>query len=300
MQDFWYADNKDLMKWGVLLRLAETYKAKCILQLAFNPRDKGFPPRSLVIDGDKYDIPEEVVSHLRNMHTIGGVSRKVRVTVFDPTFKEGERESHCRAARRLLEAFSQERCIVFLDPDTGLEPPNTRPKLVHVLRSEALTVWDAMKDGDVFGLFQHGQPGAAGMWFEAKWRELAEALGMPTERVKTANGPLIAPNVVIFYVQKLKPTVKGGANTQATVASLVRPSKPKSKRQQKPCADGCGNMVASKFRPGHDAKYKSMVLKVERGEMKIEELPAPMREQLKWATTENGLRCLNPITKLHK
>jgi hypothetical protein len=60
VQDRWYADNRDLVKWGVLLRLAETLDARRVLQLAFyRPRDFG----QVVIDGQRQDLPAEVISH---------------------------------------------------------------------------------------------------------------------------------------------------------------------------------------------------------------------------------------------
>jgi hypothetical protein len=35
MRDKWYVDNRDLVKWGILLRLAERYAAKHILQVLY-------------------------------------------------------------------------------------------------------------------------------------------------------------------------------------------------------------------------------------------------------------------------
>ena len=32
MRDRWYADSRDLIKWGVLLRLAESFDARRVLQ----------------------------------------------------------------------------------------------------------------------------------------------------------------------------------------------------------------------------------------------------------------------------
>jgi hypothetical protein len=227
------------------------------------------------------------------------VSTKVRVTVFDPPFQIGKRESHLQVVLAFLSGFRQERCIVFVDPDTGLQPSKALPTLKHVLCSEAQAIWDAMKPGDVFVFYQHGPPGAAERWWEPRRGQLAEALRVPPRVVEIANGPKIARDVVIFYMQRpVTVTVPGEAEAQATVVSVPQPPTVKKEKALKPGGDGCRCMVASKFR--HDAKYKSIVLKVERGEMKIEELPALMQEQLRWAKTEDGLKCLNPITKVHK
>lgn len=40
-----------------------------------------------------------------------------------------------------------------------------------------------------------------------------------------------------------------------------------------PCGDGCGEMVARAFKPGHDSRLFSMLAKVAKNEMKIKDLP---------------------------
>src|SRR6267143_4429388 len=110
MRDRWYADNRDLIKWGVLLRLAGSFEASRILQLAFyRPSEFG----QLVIDGQAHNIPDEVIAHFRNLRTIGSISSEIRVTVFDPVFED--RSTHLQAVLALLPAFERERCIVFPD-----------------------------------------------------------------------------------------------------------------------------------------------------------------------------------------
>src|SRR5579884_1719309 len=94
MQDIWYGDKRDLIKWGVLLRLADIIQADRIVQLAFyRPSEFG----RLVIDGHEHDIPGEVVSHFRNMRNIGSIGSKVRVTVFDPVFRDRNAHRNCLA-----------------------------------------------------------------------------------------------------------------------------------------------------------------------------------------------------------
>lgn len=195
MRDTWYADKRDLIKWGVLIRLAGIFEARRILQLAYyRPAQFG----QLVIDGQGYDIPEEVIAHFRNLRTVGSIGSKVRITVFDPVFED--RAAHQQAVLALLPAFAQERCIVFLDPDTGLEPQT--PTLDHVLAGEGQGIWNAMKQGDVFAFYQHQTNRAAQPWIEPKRLQLAQAIGVGAQDVKMASGPEIAQDVVFFYVQK--------------------------------------------------------------------------------------------------
>jgi hypothetical protein len=195
MRDRWYADNRDLIKWGVLLRLAGSFEAPRILQLTFyRPSEFG----QLVIDGQAHNIPEEVIAHFRNLRTIGSISSEIRVTVFDPVFED--RSTHLQAVLALLPAFGRERCIVFLDPDTGLEPQN--PSLDHVLNCEAGTIWTNMKNGDVFAFYQHQTNRAGQPWIEPKRSQLAEALQVQPDSIKMAQAPDIANDVVFFFIQK--------------------------------------------------------------------------------------------------
>jgi hypothetical protein len=195
VRDIWYGDNRDLIKWGVLLRLAGRFDASRILQLAYyRPSEFG----QLEIDGELHDIPVEVIAHFRNLRTIGSLGSKVRVTVYDPVIQD--RGAYLQAILALLPAFAQERCIVFLDPDTGLEP--RAPSLDHVLASEVRAIWDTMRSGDVLALYQHQTNRAGQPWIEPKQGQLAEGLGVPVQAVRLASGPRIAQDVVIFYTQK--------------------------------------------------------------------------------------------------
>lgn len=195
MQDRWYADNRDLIKWGVLFRLAERFRASRILQLAFyRPCEFG----QLIIDGEAQEIPDEVITHFRDLRTIGSIGSDVRVTVFDPVFEN--RATYLQAVRALLGAFTEERCIVFLDPDTGLEP--RKPNLTHVLNQEATAVWGDMKNGDLLVFYQHQTTRSGQPWIEPKRTQLAGALDIQLDRVKMAHAPDIVSDVVFFFTEK--------------------------------------------------------------------------------------------------
>lgn len=69
----------------------------------------------------------------------------------------------------------------------------------------------------------------------------------------------------------------------ADKAAGVTPGKVKVVRAKKekvlqPCLDGCGEQVPGNFKMGHDAKLKSMILKIERGEMAPTDLPEIAQE----------------------
>ena len=196
MQDKFYSDNRDLVKWSILHRLAETFQAHRILQIAFY-RKRKFP--NVIIDGEEHDIPQEVLSHFRDLCTIEGIKSEIRITVFDKLFEN--REDYLKSVRVFLSNFLEEKCVVFLDPDTGLEPQKN-PNKNHVLESEAKSIWDAMDSGDVYVFYQHQTTRSKKPWIEPKRRQLENSLGIDNNSIKIAHGPKIARDVVFFYAQK--------------------------------------------------------------------------------------------------
>lgn len=199
MRDIWYADNRDLVKWGVLLRLAEIYDAARVIHVVYYRKtDFG----SLVIDGQRFDVPPSVLAHFRDLRTVAAMHSKVRITVFDPVFED--RHAYLQSVTAIQAAFAQERCVVFLDPDTGLEPRS--PGLEHVVGAEALSIWNQTKVGDVFAFYQHRTNRAGREWIEPKRQQLAEALGVAPDVLKIATAPAIAADVAFYYAQRTSPT----------------------------------------------------------------------------------------------
>ena len=194
MRDKWYSDNRDLVKWGVLLRLADQYGAQRILQVAFyRPSTFG----KLMINGKEQDLPKEVIHHFRNLQAVTRISPTVRVTVFDVTFED--RTAYMEGVLSLLSSFGQERCIVFLDPDTGLEP-HKKPTLNHVLEAEARAIWEKMKTNDIFVLYQHQTNRSGKKWIGTKQVQLARALGVKEQTILVAEAPEIARDVAFFVL----------------------------------------------------------------------------------------------------
>lgn len=69
-------------------------------------------------------------------------------------------------------------------------------------------------------------------------------------------------------------------------AKAAAPKEPKPKNK---CKCGCGGETTGYFVPGHDARFKSWLLQIERGEKKPEDLmTADVRGSYKWKKTANG------------
>lgn len=59
------------------------------------------------------------------------------------------------------------------------------------------------------------------------------------------------------------------------------PKMPKAARKPKPlhaCACGCGGTTAGRFAPGHDSRLKGWALRVERGVVKLADIPDGERQ----------------------
>lgn len=196
MRDKWYSDNRDLIKWSVLLLLARRAGADRIIQIAFlNPSEFC----QVEIDDESHQIPREVLFHFRDIRNIVGLSRHPRISVLD--CKLGDRANYLCAALNYVASFSHERCLVFLDPDTGLEP-GRGGDAKHVLNSEARAFWDALPQESVLVFYQHETNRAGRPWIQEKRAQLSGALGIAMENVGVASGLTIARDVAFFHASK--------------------------------------------------------------------------------------------------
>ncbi|MGO9527111.1 MAG: hypothetical protein ACLP0A_06030 [Verrucomicrobiia bacterium] len=205
MRNKWYSDNRDLVKWSVLLLLAEGCGADRIIQIAYY---KESPFQELEIDGHQHEIPSEVLSHFRDIRRIKALASRPRIEVFDNLFSN--RNLYLEAVKGFITSFTSERCVVFLDPDTGLEPPGN-PSLAHVLNREVRFIWDVLPPNWVMVFYQHRTNRNKQPWIDAKHKQFAQAIGRPQREVKLAYGKKIAGDVVFFFASKPETTAEGDA-----------------------------------------------------------------------------------------
>jgi hypothetical protein len=195
MRNQWYADNRDLVKWSVLVRLAERYAAQHILQvLYYRPTDWA----QLDLDGQQVALPESVVRHFRQASAVSTIDAPAPIEVVTDTF--ADRGEYHRIVLDRIRSRIRSPGIVFLDPDTGLEP--RAPSLEHVLNSELTELWKELQAGDLLVFYQHqtnrnGQP-----WVGPKREQFELALGIPAGAAKVAWAEKIARDVAFFYAQK--------------------------------------------------------------------------------------------------
>lgn len=193
MRDKWFGDDRDLAKWGTLVHLAEEEAAETIVQIAFY-RQSGKP---CLFDGKgREEIHEEVWDFFRNCENIErlGSDFDFSVRIFSREFTPSDRSGYLRCCTRFVKKCACPR-IVFLDPDTGLQPE--RANAEHVTRSELRTVWEALDKGDRLVLYQHAR--RTGSWREDVREEFQNTLGV-TE-TQEFYSPSVARDVTFFSAQ---------------------------------------------------------------------------------------------------
>jgi hypothetical protein len=195
MKNCWYADNRDLIKWSVLMHLAIVNSASRILQIAYF-QEHTFP--KIELDKEEKEIPEEVQAHFRDIRNIESLSSPVKVNVFSKVITD--RKEYLLEAKKFISLYQKDLCAVFLDPDTGLEPTN--PTLKHVLNDEANDFWSSLKLGDILVLYQHQTNKNGKPWVEPKRVQFEKAIGASRGSVKIGRGPKLAKDVVLLYAVK--------------------------------------------------------------------------------------------------
>ena len=195
MRDKWHGDNRDLVKWGVLLELANRYQARHILQVLYQ---RSSTWERLEIDGEQVELPAAVVQHFRNAASVSAMQSSARVEVVSETF--GDRSDYLQIVLQRIRLRKEFPGIVFLDPDTGLTPRFAKPE--HVLESELAEIWETLGPKDIMVFYQHKTNRSSIPWIEPKKAQFERALCVREGRAKLASAPGIAPDVAFFYIEK--------------------------------------------------------------------------------------------------
>lgn len=198
MRNQWYGDNRDLVKWGVLFELARRYGATHILQVLYQrPTAWG----QLEIDGELVRLPDAVIEHFRSTAAVSAMRCSAKVEVISEEFMD--RSDYLQIILHRIQSRAKLPGIVFLDPDTGLEPSVAGPE--HVLESELAEIWSAMRPRDVLALYQHQTNRNGAPWVEQKKSQFERALEIAHESAKLARAAETPRDVALFFVQKSGP-----------------------------------------------------------------------------------------------
>jgi hypothetical protein len=196
MKDEWYSDNRDLIKWGGIVHLCKETNIKYVMQVAYY-RETSWP--QLNFNSSKVMIPEEVLSHFRDINEIKRLGEKIglRINVEDRNFSRDDRNVYTNSICELI-SKQKLRQVVFLDPDTGIAISNV--KAAHVTPQELLLIWQSMKRSDFLVLYQHSCRDTS--WKTKRRKQLADACKVSRNEIKQWEAKELAHDVVLFYCEK--------------------------------------------------------------------------------------------------
>jgi hypothetical protein len=206
MRDEWFGDKRDLVKWTTLPKLAERHRLRHILQVLYFRTSNW---HHLEIDGSKVEIPTSVIAQFRDVRSIRAMKCDPVIDVLDEEFQNSNRSGYLRSIEQHISRRSVLPGIVFLDPDTGLEPSESaksglghrcKAKSEHVCEIELANIWSLLVPGDVLVLYQHAIHEKN--WRERKRQQFSGAIGIDDDRVGTAKSDKLANDVAFFYARK--------------------------------------------------------------------------------------------------
>lgn len=108
--------------------------------------------------------------------------------------------------------------------------------------------------------------------FEEEGTAMAVAgvpVGSPSATLKAKNAARLAA------LQEKKEAAKAAAKAAKTPGANGKERAPKAPKELKACFCGCGETTGGYFVPGHDARFKGWLLKIEKGDEKKENLLQP-------------------------
>jgi len=156
MQRQWYGDRRDLLKWTVVAELAERGVAKRMLYVSFLREGEQEPP-----------VHPIVWEHFRGIDNLEELANNLDLDfeMIEASFDPRSRSEYIACVMEWFQRSDTRRCVVLLDPDTGVAPKKVSSK--HVTKNELCTIWDELKSGDWLLIYQH-------RWRDRQWREKAE------------------------------------------------------------------------------------------------------------------------------
>jgi len=267
MQGLWYGDKRDRVKWGTLVHLARTRAIPCIVQVAYFRRG---PKLMLQIEENEVRLPEEVWNHFSDLKHIKRLENPtgLKIKVLYQEFKPENRREYIN---KIVSALKNIKCrkIVFLDPDTGIEPINRKPE--HVAIEDMQEIWKALCTDDLLAVYQHSD--RTKKWVDDRKEKMSEACDGVV--VKIISGKDIASDIAMLWC--LKDLATESVVDSESIIEREPPTKTtEAALKQGTCPCGCGKKPKTEegiFWSGHDGRVSGWVRQIEKEEKTIADFP---------------------------
>ena len=197
MRDQWYGDNRDIVKWSVLVHLARREAVSAILHVAMYRPGPAQPP--LATARGKVDPPAEVFRHFRDLDDIQrlAVATGLAIEVVKELFTDRLAYFERVCERIKVKGRRGGPMLVLLDPDVGLAPDIHGPE--HVTSTEVAAVFEVLRPGGLLVCYQHARKQKD--WRGRARRAFANAPGLPSFEVEALESD-VARDVLLLAVKK--------------------------------------------------------------------------------------------------
>lgn len=154
MRDKYYSDDRDVLKWATLVHIASEYGLQTILQVPYWRPEKDHPHFDFM--GKRLPIPNKVWTFFRNIHSITRLGSDIGlpIIVVDKEFDPNQRQAYILELKTKIES-AKRPLVLFLDPDTGLQPKRCLPE--HTSIREVRELWPVLKPCEWLILYQHAR-----------------------------------------------------------------------------------------------------------------------------------------------
>jgi hypothetical protein len=191
MRNEFFGDDRDLYKWSHVLDLAEPDR-QIIYVPMFRPDDRLSKRGADPIRADVRRFFRE--DRMKNISNI--VPDRIVVPCWEPY----EDRSHAAYFDRVRVALAgggpKTPRLVFVDPDTGMQPRD--PSSKHIRDCSIEAIWGWIRDGDILVIYQHAYRDRRVDWVSAKAEQFSRVLRIPPASISRR----IALDVCFYSAKK--------------------------------------------------------------------------------------------------
>ena len=202
MRNEFFGDDRDLFKWSRVLDLADPDR-----QIIYVPM---FRPDYRLSKHAANGIREDVRQFFREdrMKSIKNLAPDRIVIPNWEIYEDSGRVTYFEKVRTAIEDAPNTHRVIFVDPDTGMQPQNASSK--HIRDGSVRAIWGWMRDGDTLVIYQHAPQDRRADWVTAKAEQLSGILQIPLGEVHKA------PALDVCFYWSLKQTTLAHAARSAT------------------------------------------------------------------------------------
>jgi hypothetical protein len=210
MRDRWYGDNRDLIKWGGIRILCSENKINKVLWVAYLRDDKWTKIR---FNDHLEPLPDKVLHHFKSIRkNMDRLRNNIGLDIIlvddkiNVKYSRQSRETYTKLICEYIKNNANGNKVVFLDPDTGIEP--NRLEETHVSKKEVKDIWNSLKENDHLVFYQHRS-------FDTEWRDktkqMLASICESKEKIKmwfadesiNNNSAKLARDVVFYFIKKV-------------------------------------------------------------------------------------------------